>query len=276
MTLTIPPGETDSEGRVTIAAVNNEVSGTSKEVTVSGSAENDHDIDQPATQTLTITEDDVASTVVMLTLSPEEVREGAAGRVTVMAMLDGVARPNPTELEIRVLGDTADEGVDFAQVQPFTLEIPAGQRSGSASFTLTAFDNAVSGPDKTVLVEATTTSGLSIEEPADGLVVTITDDEDAPVASLVLTPASIREDGGESVVTADGLGTLTGGKDRRARGQLPADGVPCRPGASGAGGGGAARSDPRAGEGRYGSPATGGQALTRRRAGPCGSRRRVR
>ena len=94
-------------------------------------------------------------------------------------------------------------GEDFAAVSPFTVTIPEGQRSGSREFTLLPFNDVIDEPDETVLVRGalgTGSSGLGLA--ADSLTLTLKDDEPEPKLSLVLTPDSIREDGGSTIVTA--------------------------------------------------------------------------
>ena len=62
-------------------------------------------------------------------------------------------------------------------------------------------DDDIDEPNETLTVTGTTTSGLTVT-PADGRTVTIEDDDLTPVATLVLTPASIPENGATSTVTA--------------------------------------------------------------------------
>ena len=202
--LTIPVGETQSTGRVTITSVGNETADGLRQVTVSGAADNSLGVVQPRSQTLDIEDDDFPSTKVTLTVSPAEVREGRDSRVTVTATLDGAPRPETAEVTVSVVDGTAAAGTDYTAVADFPLTILADRRSGSASFMLATIDNPVSEPHRTVEVRGTTNSGLLVEtDPVEGLEVTILDDEPAPVAKLVLSPPSVREDGGVSTVTAE-------------------------------------------------------------------------
>ena len=94
--LTIAAGVTTSTGTVTVRAVNDGIYTGNKSVSVSGTATNDLNIAQPVAQTLTITEDDTASTEVTLSVSPASIPEGATGnarQVTVTATLNNAARP---------------------------------------------------------------------------------------------------------------------------------------------------------------------------------------
>ena len=206
-TLRIAAGETTSTGTVTIRGNDNEVNAPDKTVRITGTATNDGPgVTQPEVVELTITNDEAASSVVTLTVSPAEVSEGvgmSGQTVTVTAALDGAARSVATVVSVTVGGGTAVAGTDYTAVTDFTITIEANAKRATGTFTLTPLDDDVSEADKTVLVEATVPpgSGLTVE-PRAGLEVTIADDEDAPNASLVLTPDSIREDGGETTVTA--------------------------------------------------------------------------
>ena len=202
--LTIAAEQTTSTGAVTITAVNNTDDDDNRQVTVSGVAANTEGITQPSSQTLTIADDESASTKVTLTVSPTRIQEGATGAaqaVTVTAELDGDAREENTQVAVSVSGDTAVAGTDYTAVPEFTFTIAAGRTSGAGTFTLAPIADNLDGPDVTVTVTGTTTSGLPVE-PESGLTVTIEDDDDAPAATLVLDPDSIVENGGVSTVTA--------------------------------------------------------------------------
>ena len=89
-------------------------------------------------------EDD--ETAVTLTVNPAAVDEGAGGTsVTVTGTLDGVTRDEPTTLTVSVGApdDAATEGTDYAAVNDLSLTIPAGQASGTATFTLTPMNDLI-------------------------------------------------------------------------------------------------------------------------------------
>ena len=202
--LTIAAEQTASTGTVTITAVDNDDDDDDRRVTVSGVAENADGVTQPSSPTLTIVDDESASTTVTLTVSPASVPEdatGAARTVTVTAELDGDPLPRTTQVTVSVSGDTAVAGTDYTAVPGFTFAIAAGDTSGTGTFTLAPIDDNLDEPDVTVAVTGTTNSGLSVE-PESGLTVTIEDDDDAPAVTLVLDPSSIAEDRGASTVTA--------------------------------------------------------------------------
>ena len=130
-TLTIPPGETESTGTVTIKAVDNTVEAPNKRVTVSATTQNAFGVGDPPDRTLTITDNEFPSRTVTLSVSPSEIREGVSQTVTVTAELDGAGRTGETQIAITVGTGTAAT-TDFSPVTGFTLTIPAEQKSGSA------------------------------------------------------------------------------------------------------------------------------------------------
>ena len=82
-------------------------------------------------------------------------------------------------------------GGDFMLSSNRDLNIAAGSIASTGTVTLTAVDNAVDTPDKMVMLSATASNSYGITAPAV-VTVTISDDDDAPTVSLVLTPDSIE------------------------------------------------------------------------------------
>ena len=202
-TLTISAGQMSGSATFTLTPVDDNLDDEDEALTVSGTTTTSG-LGVTGT-TLTITDDDVASTQVTLTVSPDSVSEdatGAAREVTVTATLDAAVRTSDTAVTVTVDGDTAVAGADFTVIGDFTVTISAGSSSGNATFTLVPQQDTVDEPDETLKVTGTTTvTGLTVG-PAGGAVVTLADDDAAPAVTLVLTPASISENGGESAVTA--------------------------------------------------------------------------
>ena len=197
-TLTIAAGDMTSTGTVTIAATNNEMIDGAKYVTVSGTVMNTQGSTAPASQTLTIADDDVLATGVILAVSPGSVPESAGATVvTVTATLNGLAGTDPVPVAVSVTGGTAAAATDFGAVTDFMITIPANTKSETGMFTLTPIDDLIDEPDETVEVRGTA-AGLSGSQST----VTIEDNDDTPQVMLVLTPASIPENGGSSTVTA--------------------------------------------------------------------------
>ena len=139
-------------------------------------------------------------------MAPGAIPEGATGNarnVTVTGQLDAAARETDATVTLAVTGGTAVAGTDFTAVANVTLTIPAGSTSGTATVTLPPIDDNIDEPDETVRVTGTSgTTGLTVNQPSGGLTVTITDNDATPTVTLVLTPASISENGGQSTVTA--------------------------------------------------------------------------
>ena len=144
---------------------------------------------------------------------PTEVQEGAgATAVTVTATLNTEAFDVDSEVAVQVAGGTATAGDDFAAVPDFTLTIPAGQLSGTATFTLTPVDDGViESATETVAVTGTTTvTGLTVT-PSTGVTVLIRDDD---VRGVAIVPTDLTIDEGQTgtysvVLTAQPTGEVT-------------------------------------------------------------------
>ncbi len=203
-TLSFSAGDSTSTGTVTIIANDNNVDAADKTVTVSGTiATSGASATAPANRTLTITDDDEASTSITLSASPAAVAEDDdATTVTVTAALNASARASATDLTISVGSGSgsngATSGTDFGAVEDFTLTIPAVSTSGTATFDLTPTDDSDAEADESVSVTGSV-NGLTVT----GTSVMITNDDETPSAvTLVLTPASISENGDTAIVTA--------------------------------------------------------------------------
>ena len=198
-TLTIAAGATSSTGTVTIAAVNNTSDDPNKEVTVSASAANTQGVIAPADKTLTL-EDDEGEPTVTLILTPDSIGEDG-GSSTVTAELSHVSNAETT---ITVLVEAVSPAVatDFTLSANKILTIAAGATSSTETVTIEAVNNGVDAPDKQVTVSASASNSQGVIAPED-VTLTLTDDEAAPTATLILTPDSIGEDGGSSTVTAE-------------------------------------------------------------------------
>ncbi len=194
--LTIAAGQTASAGTVTITAVNNAIDAPDKTVTVSGTASGGG-VGNPGDKTLTITDDDGTPTVT-LTLSPASISENG-GASTVTATLSAASSAAVTVTVAAAAVSPALPG-DFTLSNNKVLTIAAGQTASAGTVTITAVNNAIDAPDKTVTVSGTA-SGGGVGNPGDKTL-TITDDDGTPTVTLTLSPASISENGGASTVTA--------------------------------------------------------------------------
>ena len=113
---------------------------------------------------VTVTDDDVASTRVRLTVSPVAFDEDAGATVvTVTGTLNGATRSVDTVATLVTPIGTAFPEDDYTleTPDPFTLTIDAGETSGTQTFTVTPVDDDIDEDDETFRVEGTRT-GLAI------------------------------------------------------------------------------------------------------------------
>ena len=195
-TLTIAAGRTGSTGTVTIRANDNDVDTPDKTVRVSGSAGNSQGVTDPDDVTLTITDDDAAPTVT-LELSQTSISENR-GSTAVTAKLDRASSETTTVTVSVTPVNPAVEG-DFTLSANNTLTITAGQTTSAGTVTITANNNDVDAPGKTVRVSGTASNSQGVTDP-DDVTLTITDDDAAPVMTLEVDPAVIAEAAGSSTV----------------------------------------------------------------------------
>ena len=192
-TLTIAAGATTSTGAVTITAVDNDVDAPNKSVTVSATASGGGVAD-PTDQTLTITDDEDVPTVTLV-LTPTTIDEsGDDNATTVTAMLSGKSSAAVT-VTVSVPNDAPVTLSNNA-----ALSIAAGATTSTGAVTITAVDNNVDAPNKTVTVSATA-SGRDVANPVSQTL-TITDDDAAPTGiTLSVSPAAVGEEDGETEIT---------------------------------------------------------------------------
>ena len=197
--LTIAAGATTSTGTVTVTAVDNDVDSPDKTVRVTAAAAGGHGVASPAALTVTLTDDDATPTVT-LAVSPTAITE-TGGVATVTATLNR-ASSAATTVTVTTTAVAASGAVagDFTQ-SGTVLTITAGQTASTGTVTLTATDNAVDAPDKTVRVTGTAGNAHGITQPS-AVRLTLTDDDAAPTVTLAAAPAAITEEGGVTTVTA--------------------------------------------------------------------------
>ena len=196
-TLTIAAGQTSSTGAVTITGVDNGVDASDRSVTVSATVSGGRGVSAPSSQTLTITDDEGVPTVT-LHLTPSSISENGGSSKIAASLSAPSAATTTVTVSPASLGD-ATTG-DYALSGP-TLTIAPAATTSAAALTLSAIDNGVDAPDKTVSMSATATNSLGVSGPAS-ITLTITDDEGMPTVTLHLAPASINENGGSSKITA--------------------------------------------------------------------------
>ena len=198
-TLRFEADATQSSGEVMITAVDNDVDAPDKTVTVSG-AVSLQGVRAPADATLRILDDDgTTPPSVTLVLTPGSVAENG-GVSTVTATLNTASAETFTVTVSAAAVDPAVTG-DFT-LAGTTLSFAADATTSTGEVTITAVDNDVDAPDKTVTVSGAV-SLQGVRAPADATL-RILDDDGAtpPSVTLVLTPGSVAENGGVSTVTA--------------------------------------------------------------------------
>ena len=149
---------------------------------------------------VTVSDDDAASTEIELTVSTDSVSESAgATNITVTASLNGNALAAGTVVTVSIgdSGDDAVSGTDYATVSDFLVTIGTGLTTGATTFELTPTNDTIDEPDEAFSIEGSVT-GFTVT----GAAVTITDDDASPAVTLSLSDASISEDGGIATVTA--------------------------------------------------------------------------
>ena len=149
--------------------------------------------------TITLTDDDVAPSSITLTVDDDVVGEGdGATTITVTATVDGATSfADDRTVRVSVSGSGTSGAVDFAAVPAFDVSIAAGAASGSGTFTLRPTGDALDETDETVTVGGTS-SGLTVNPDT----ISLTDDDGVPT-SITLT---VDDD---VVGEADGATTIT-------------------------------------------------------------------
>ena len=194
-TITIPAGAVSATGTFDLIPVDDSVDEPAETVEVSGKA----GTLSVTGDEITITDDDATPTAITLVAAPDSVGEGAdKTEVTVTATLGGsTTRSVATEVTVSVGGGTATSVADYAAIEDFTITIPAGQKSATATFDLTPVDDSVDEPNETVEV-----SGKASGFTVTGDTITITDNDAAPTAiTLTAAPDTVAEEGGKTKVT---------------------------------------------------------------------------
>ena len=195
-TLTIEARSTESAGTVTITGVDNGVDEPDKSVTLSATVSQGRGVSAPSSQTLTITDDDATLTVT-LELSPPSISENG-GAASVTASLSGPSSQDVI-LAVSAIPVSPAVGGDFTITSSITLTIAAGSTNSTGVVTIKGVDNSVYEPGKSVTVSASV-DGRDVSAPSSQTLA-ITDDEATPL-TLVLSTASISENGGAANVTA--------------------------------------------------------------------------
>ena len=141
----------------------------------------------------------VAVALPVLSIGDSSVDEGDSDDRTTLYLTVTLSRAwsGPVTVRWSTADGTATAGRDYTAGNG-SLTFGAGETGKTVSVSVTGDE--VDEPDETFTVRLSSPSGATI---GDGTATgTITDDDDAPAVTLVLTPDSIEENGGLSTVTA--------------------------------------------------------------------------
>ena len=135
------------------------------------SASSGHAVSDPDWITIVVT-----TPTVTLALAPASISENG-GQSTVMASLDRASGVETT-ITVSATPRTGASAADYTLSANTTLTIAQGATSSTGTVTITAVDNDVDAPDKSVSVAGAATNSLGVNGPAD-VTLTITDDDEA-------------------------------------------------------------------------------------------------
>ena len=203
--LSIPGNRTEASVTFTLRPTNDSTAEGDETITVSGNVAGLSVL--PAE--LLLRDDDDASTLVDLSLSPPSVSEGAgSAEVRVTGRLNAGARPDETVVAVTVgeQDDTATVDSDYSEVFGPTLTIPPNETTAETRFTLFPEDDGIAEGAESITVSGQT--GALTVNPA---ILTLSDN-DTPSRRITLSvdPQSVREENVADV-------TVTGRLDAGAR-----------------------------------------------------------
>ena len=160
--------------------------------------------------TVTVDDDETASTEVILTVDPVWVSEGdAVTNVRLTATLNEAPLSEflPVTVTVGAPGDTAIEGVDYETIGELTLNIRAGQTSTFQTIQFRPINTGIGEGDENLSISGTTmVTGLTVT----GTQLVVVDDEVSRDVTLSAIPGSVAEDGGPmTVVVTATLNSLT-------------------------------------------------------------------
>ena len=192
-TITVAAGATSATGEFQLTPTNDGVGEGDETISVSG-----RPTGPPAVvhgTDVTIVDDETRSTAISLSVSPNNLSEGAnTTTLTVTGTLNNDPRSSPTSVTVMVgaATDSAVEGTDYGTVGSLTLTISAGQTTGTTTFDLNPTDDDLDEGGESLTVSGTTTApGLSVTAAT----VTIRDND---TAGVTVSPTTLSVAEGES------------------------------------------------------------------------------
>ncbi len=211
-TIVVAAGETaNASDTATITAVNDDVDNVGdRSVMVTGTAANAQAAAESQTMAvagaaLTLTDDDDPPAVTLAlsepdSSKPDTINEGGADNASTVTATLNRASSEAVTLTVSVSAGTHAAATDFKQTGTM-LTIAAGSTASTGVVTVTANDDTTDGPDKAVRVTAAVSGASGVADPA-AVTLTIADDDAAPSVTLVLSSASVSENGGAATVSA--------------------------------------------------------------------------
>ena len=204
-TLTIPAGQHLATGTFSLTTADDQrvegaedllISGSATGFTVIGARLTIDDDDAPPAIALSADADDATAGT---QTSLGEAAAATAARVTA-TVPDGKTFESAVDVTVSAEGPGGvgeAEAADFAEVENFTITIPAGQSSGSATFTLDPVeDNYAEGAEEITLSGVSNTAGVRIT----GAVLEIADNDDPPAAAALSVDLDGATDGDQNTI----------------------------------------------------------------------------
>ena len=192
--VTIAANATSGTGTFTLVPLDDDAAEADETLTLSGAS----DLPVDST-TVTLADDDDASTRILLSASPGRVSEGDGPTpVRVTATLNRALRQKATAVTVSVSGSGDSGAADFQAVADFTITIPANAANGTGTFTLTPENDETVESDERLAI-----SGAS-DLPVTSTSVTLADDDEVSTRILLfltVDPPRGSEGDGEIRVT---------------------------------------------------------------------------
>ena len=135
--------------------------------------------------------------VVTLVLNPASIAEDGGVSTVTATVTQGLAEPFEVTVEAAAVFPAV--AVDFTLSTNAVLSFAADAMGSSGMVTITAANNDVDAPHKTITVSGAVSEGARPDAPQPATL-TIEDDDAAPVLSLTVAPAAIPEDAGVAEV----------------------------------------------------------------------------
>ena len=198
--IVIPAGSTT--GTADIIPINDQSKEDTETISIALGTISGADATASSAANLNVTLGDDDSVVVQLTAGYSNIAEDSDETITLTALVSNLAEDDViVALDI---GGTATRGVDYVELPTF-ITIPAGQWSGSTTFTPIDDDVSDAAGTETVIISiGSITVADTIDQNARAVTLNILDDEASPTVSLSVSGASSAtlSEGGSANITA--------------------------------------------------------------------------